>query len=248
MMSGETQITALIDQAARNASLNCVQTHAGDAAYIKLPPDWETYLASLPKKKRYSLRSARRDFELWLGERTARMHTATDSESLRTGMAILQQLHNARWQQQGQSGAFSHARFVTFHEQYAHLLLDASKLWLQWLTVDGEPVAALYQFVGENKIYFNQNGRQLGLPKKVRIGIVALTMAIEVAIQQGMHEFDLLAGDAHYKRLFANASRPLVQLRLTNKGVGGGTTGGFKEKLLQALIAAARFKRSLLPS
>jgi hypothetical protein len=137
---------------------------------------------------------------------------------------------------------------VTFHEQYAHLLLDASKLWLQWLTVDGEPVAALYQFVGENKIYFYQNGRQLGLPKKVRIGIVALTMAIEVAIQQGMHEFDLLAGDAHYKRLFANASRPLVQLRLTNKGVGGGTTGGFKEKLLQALIAAARFKRSLLPS
>ncbi len=241
MMDGDAQITALIEQAAQDVSLECDVTHAADAAYIKLPADWETYMATLPKKKRYSLRSARRDFELWLQDRTARMHTATDAESLRKGMAILRNLHSARWQQQGQPGAFSYARFVAFHEQYTRSLLDANKLRLQWLTVDDEPVAALYQFVGENKIYFYQNGRQMGLPNKVRIGIVILMMAIEQAMERGIREFDLLAGDARYKKLFANASRPLMRQRLVVADSG-------KERLLQTVLAAARFRRALLGS
>ena len=81
----------------------------------------------------------------------------------------------------------------------------------------GEPVAAVYNLIWSNKVYFYQSGRKTDVPPKVRPGVVLLAHAIRGAIEAGRREFDFLAGDSQYKRQMALASRPLVQIRVARR-------------------------------
>ncbi len=81
----------------------------------------------------------------------------------------------------------------------------------------GEPVAAVYNIVWNNKVYFYQSGRKTDVPPKVRPGVVLLAHAIRGAVEAGRREFDFLAGDVQYKRQLALALRPLVQFRVARR-------------------------------
>ena len=96
-------------------------------------------------------------------------------------------------------------------------LLDAKALALLWLTVRGEPVAAMYNIVWNNKTLFYQSGRKLDVPRHLRLGVVIICHAIRQAIEAGGGEFDFLAGEAPYKKQLALATRPLIQLRVAHR-------------------------------
>src|SRR5439155_20781139 len=93
-------------------------------------------------------------------------------------------------------------------------LLELGALELLWLSVRGEPVAALYGMAWGGKVYAYQMGRRLDVPARVRPGGVLLALAIRRAIEAGRREFDLLADRAPFKMQLTPTTRPLVQVRV----------------------------------
>jgi CelD/BcsL family acetyltransferase involved in cellulose biosynthesis len=193
--------------------------------YAALPATWDEYLARLSSSGRYLLRRSLRDFDRWARGR-AQVHVATDRDSLELGRRALYELHRERWREggnrDGYQGVFGSRRFRSFHEAVMPRLLARGALELSWVTVDGEPVAALYNLVWNDKIYFYQSGRRVGLPAGVRPGIVAHAWAIQRAIEAGRREYDFLAGTSRYKLLLSTAVRPMGRLVVshTRRAVG----------------------------
>jgi len=201
----------------RPSGCSVEQHHIDRSPYVPLPATWEEYLHSFNKKKRQSLTYALRDFHVW-AETDWSLTVAQTEEELERGLQILMKLHRQRWQADGHDGAFAAPRFRMFHEQFARQALRQGQLLLMWITVRGAPVAALYGFSADGKVYFYQCGRVLDVPTKVRLGIVLVIFALQLAMQRGLCEFDFLAGAAQYKQLFATAARPIFEVRLARRG------------------------------
>ncbi|MBI2804463.1 MAG: GNAT family N-acetyltransferase [Planctomycetes bacterium] len=202
----------LLGQALNRVGLTVASPITGAAPYIPLPRTWPDYLQSLHQKKRYVITRSMRDFETWTGG-AWKLHQARNTADLAEGSRILADLHNARWHADGETGAFQQRRFQAFHADVMQRLLEENRLELTWLTAHGEPIAALYNVIENNKVYFYQSGRRTDLPKGQRPGIVILAMAIQRAIASGRREFDFLAGPSQYKSQFAPLQRSLVELR-----------------------------------
>lgn len=179
------------------------------APYIPLPSSFEGYLAALPSADRYRVRRSLRDFDRWAGK-TAKLHWVATPEQLATGMKILEELHAERWQG---GGVFASERFHTFHQRVAPRLLACGELQLGWLEAHGAPVAAIYNVVTRGGVSFYQCGRALSVPRQIRIGVVLHLYAVQRSIEQGLKEYDFLAGSARYKRELSTAVRPIVALR-----------------------------------
>lgn len=200
------------------AGFPVTETTISSSPYVTLPANWDAYLAGLNKKRRQSLASAQRHFDAWAAGR-ARFHRAVDEASLHEGRDVLIDLHGQRWRAQGNVGVFNAPRFAAFHDEFMRQQLSSGGLELQWLTVNSRPVAVHYSIRAFGKVNYYQTGRVMEVPTDVRLGIVLVMRAMQDAIGRGDREFDFLAGEAQYKRLFTQTSRPIVQFRVARPGI-----------------------------
>src|SRR5690606_27068315 len=158
-----------------------------------------------------------RAFDAWTSGDASLQVVRTEAE-LERGARILRDLHAARWRADGQAGAFASTRFSAFHAEVMPALLSRGALELMWLCAHGEPVAAVYNIVWNDKVYFYQSGRRPDLPRQVRAGLVLHALAIRRAIELKRREYDFLNGGSRYKLDLALASRPLGTLRVRRRG------------------------------
>jgi CelD/BcsL family acetyltransferase involved in cellulose biosynthesis len=210
-LAGDSPFLPFLVEALRGVGLSCRQVVSGVASYIPLPDSWEKYLAQLPGSHRYYVRQSLRRFERWAGNRF-RLHEVRELADLAEGQRVLISLHQERWGVQ--RGKFASARFAAFHAALLPAFWAAGAAELLWLTVDDLPIAALYNFLWNGKVYFYQSGRRLDLPPGIRPGIVLHALAIQRAIATGRREYDFLEGGEAYKERLALAIRPLVDLRV----------------------------------
>jgi CelD/BcsL family acetyltransferase involved in cellulose biosynthesis len=189
-------------------SLRCT----GGAPHIPLPSTWRAYLAALSSSRRYLVNRSLRDFEAWAGEPLT-LTVAQSLSDLARMKPSLVSLHEKRWSGQHGSGAFASPRFAAFHDAVMPSLLSRGALELAELCVRGEPVAALYNIIWNDKVYFYQSGRRPDLPRKLRPGIVAHALCIQRAIAARRREYDFLNGESRYKTELALATRPIVVVR-----------------------------------
>jgi CelD/BcsL family acetyltransferase involved in cellulose biosynthesis len=218
MMNGDGPMPGLLADALRGVGLHAELTTTGAAPYLTLPASWDAYLKGLDKKDRYNVVRAQRDFEQWAGGE-ARVERVAGPADLERGKRVLVELHRQRWQPEAAGGTFRSPRFLAFHDRVLPRLLAAGALELLWLSVRGEPVAAMYNVVWGNKVSFYQCGRRLDVPKHVRPGSVLLAQALRAAIEAGRREFDFLGGVAPYKMQLTRTTRPLVRLRAARPGL-----------------------------
>lgn len=193
--------------------LACESQVCAKCPLIALPARWDDYLAALSSDNRYMVRRSLRDFERWAGKRWT-IEIARSHEDLARGKAILQRLHEHRWNSGGIDGAFSSTLFSRFHDLVMPELLSRGELDLRWLVVDGEPIAASYCVAHDNRLYYVQGGRSTDVPKGVRPGIVLHLHTIRAAIEAGRLEYDFLGGDARYKDQLSTSARSLIELRI----------------------------------
>ena len=219
MMDADQPIVHELRAALADSRLALEESVMMEAPFMNLPADWDAFLEAINRKRRNSLRSAMRHFEEWAAPTGYELHFADDAPSLDLGLDILSHLHAERWRQSAGGGVFSSGRFSSFHREYAARALRDGQLWLAWLTVGREPVAAIYCWTFSTKIYFYQSGRKMGLPPRIRIGIVILILFMQRAIREGMTEFDFLGGNAQYKAVFTDRTRQLVRFRLARSGL-----------------------------
>ncbi|XYI04099.1 GNAT family N-acetyltransferase [Sorangium sp. So ce1128] len=132
---------------------------------------------------------------------------------------MLVRLHAERWSAEGRAGVFASRRFREFHDEVMPAMFERGALDLAWLSARGEPVAALYNLVWNNKLYFYQCGRRVDLPKGLRPGTVIHAHAIRAAIAEGRREYDFLDSPCQYKLALSLSARPLVELRAARPSV-----------------------------
>ncbi len=208
---------ALADALGRRA-LTVTLSPRGRSPYIPLPGSFEAYLQALPSSRRYLVRRSIRDMESFAGGKLELAVARTEGE-LAAARGTLVALHEARWQKDERSGVFVSPKFSAFHGAVMPALFQRGALELSVLRAGGEPLAALYNVVWKDKVYFYQSGRRADLPGKLRPGIVAHAFAIRMAIEAGRREYDFLGGDMRYKQELALESRPIVELRAARRSL-----------------------------
>jgi len=201
------QLAARLQQHRWNGS----ETRTNICPFIDLAGlTWESFQAGLGPKHRYNfhrrVKNLNRDFD-------AGFECIEHEDQRSAALVTLVALHNKRMQERGGSDGLHSSELVGFHEELTRLALAQGWLRLFILTLNGEKAAALYGFMYAKTFYFYQSGFD---PRysPYSVGLIAMGLAIEAAIEGGAEEFDLLHGDEKYKSLWAKGRRDLVRMEL----------------------------------
>ncbi len=186
--------------------------------YISLPDTWDGFL----QRSSADLRSnIRRNRKALAQEGQIGYLMAVDDTTLNQALEILIDLHQKRWTEKGKPGVFLSQKFLAFHRTLLPLSLKNHWVKLYVLSLDQIPIAAIYNFKYNNKIYFYQSGTNIHLEKKISgkisPGFLLHSHCIEEAISEGLHEYDFLSGGSIYKRRWTKTSRDLMTIRLSSK-------------------------------
>lgn len=190
---------------------NTVHRRTGPNCWrIDLPPSWDEYLAGLSKDHRKQVRRAENRM-LASGRVVARRVDCLDD--LPEAQRILVDLHQRRRRSLGEPGCFASASFAAFHGAVMPDLLRAGQLHLDWIELDGKPLAAEYHLAGGGVIYAYQSGID---PDRLEVGPGQLShvVALRRAIEQGDRAFDFLRGDEPYKAHWRARPRRSLRIRV----------------------------------
>jgi CelD/BcsL family acetyltransferase involved in cellulose biosynthesis len=171
---------------------------------------WETYLDSLGSAHRYNFRRRLRNL---YKRHDVSFVQARDEAQRRDMLRTLITLHQKRWNGLSQPGAFDTPDLVCFHDEWSRLALQRGWLRLYLLSLDGLPAASLYGLRSGDVFYFYQSGFDPAYAKS-SVGMIVLGLAIKSAVEEGVHEYDLLHGDESYKFKWATGTRPLARFTL----------------------------------
>jgi CelD/BcsL family acetyltransferase involved in cellulose biosynthesis len=177
---------------------------------IELPATWEEYVASLSKSHRKQVRRVERrlsqDGDLVLRRV---MHSA----ELEKGLAILTDLHQRRRASLNEPGCFADPRFAGFLSVAAARLLATDSLWLYWIELAGQPIAAEFQLAGNGVTFAYQAGVA---PEALdeEPGRVINIATIQQALAARQRGFDFLRGDEPYKAHWRAVPRASLELRI----------------------------------
>jgi hypothetical protein len=194
-----------------------ITSHSITCPLIQLPPTWEDYLSSVSKSMRYSIqRSVRKISKKYL----VRYETVRDHSSLQDAMGDLSRLNRWRLKSKHLHGAFRDSTFTQFHERVAQLLFQSNKLDLSFLNVDNQRIAALYNFIYNDRCYHYQSGFD---PRwsKYSPGKVIFAFSIKEAINNNFKEYDLLRGVEDYKFSWVNTTNLCFTNTIFNRSVKG---------------------------
>jgi CelD/BcsL family acetyltransferase involved in cellulose biosynthesis len=248
-MSSEDPFGPLLVTALHARGVAAELRQTGECPYVPLPATWDEYLHALGSTRRYVVTRSLRELDKWAGKGGWELCRARTAEELGQGRRILRELHEERWSAAGRSGVFSSARFTRFHDSVMPGMLegqDGTSLELAWLMARGNPIAATYNIVYGDKVYFYQSGRRVDLPKGLRPGIAMHALAIRGSIEAGRHEYDFLGGASRYKRDLALAARPLVSLRAVATGLRAYAVDTAR-RVAEMAIARVRVARGAAP-
>jgi CelD/BcsL family acetyltransferase involved in cellulose biosynthesis len=149
-------------------------------------------------------RRLNRDYDV----RFEQMHT---EEQSREALDLLIQQHNTRWSARGGSDAFHTPGLIAFHREWIVSALKRGWLRLYLLRLDEKPAACLYGLRHLGTFYFYQSSFDAAyMPSSV--GLIAMGLAIQRAIEEGAEEYDLLHGSETYKSHWSHHSRDLARL------------------------------------
>ena len=201
--------------------------------YIPLPGEWDEFLASLSPKTRRNVRYYRNN----LGRQgSVEIEEVNTPEQLREVMQDMIRLHQQRKQQVGYAGRFSSQAYTMFHDEICNRFLEAGRLLLVFLKVDGKRIAFFYNFTFQGRVNVYQSGFDIDW-SKYSIGALLMGHLIEMAISRGNRFIDFLRGHEEYKYHWTDQQRRLGDFvayndslrgsftRLWGQGLSGAKTG-----------------------
>ncbi len=177
------------------------------SAVLRLPRDFDTYLARLSSKDRHELKRKRRRISREHPDATIRRATTdTLEEDMRTFVAMHREA-------EGLKGHFMRPEVATFFYRVARSLDRLGWLRLDFLEVAGRPLATTFSFEYNGTFYlynsaFDPEWRRLSP------GVVLVSYLIEEAIGSGLERFDMLRGPERYKYQLGAEAVPLHNVRI----------------------------------
>jgi len=173
--------------------------------YLELPTQWDEYLQSLGKKRRYKIKAYRRKLEEAFPEQVSYQQINTQAE-LEASLADLFALHQQAQQAQGRNGAFADKTRQLFHREICRQFLAKDRLRLYFLKVNNKPIAMVYSFFYGGKVSFYTTGFDLQWSAHSP-GQQIIYYVLEQLINEQAQEFDFLRGDESYKFMMTQTVR-----------------------------------------
>jgi CelD/BcsL family acetyltransferase involved in cellulose biosynthesis len=177
---------------------------------IRFPENWEAYVSTLSRSRRERVRQlCRKKFETG----HARVRTVECPEDLVEGLEVLRDLHQRRRQSLGDRGCFACPRFEAFVREVAERFYHLSRLRLQWIELDGKPVAVEFDLAGGDTVFYYQSGIEPELLDE-KPGWLGTIGALRRAMWEGYRRFDFLRGDEDYKSHWRAEPYALIEIRI----------------------------------
>jgi CelD/BcsL family acetyltransferase involved in cellulose biosynthesis len=179
------------------------------SAVLRLPDDWDTYLAGLSSKQRHELRRKRR--RLGRDYPDAVFRTATE-ESLERDLKTFVEMHRGA---EGYKGHFMKPEIATFFERIARAFMPLGWLRLDFLEIGDRAVASTFSFERDGVFYLYNSAFESDAAS-VSPGFVLVSELIKSGIERGVRAFDFLRGPERYKYELGAQAVPLHNVRLVN--------------------------------
>jgi CelD/BcsL family acetyltransferase involved in cellulose biosynthesis len=205
---------AAVAAVAGHAQLRCAVQPCQRIAYLRLPPDWDAFLAGLSANRRSQLRRKRAKLA---AAYPTRFFIWDDAGRLAEAVQHLAALHRKRWRDVSES--FASREYLELHLSGMRAALPRDELRLYCLEIAGELRAMLYAYRLRRRIFVVQAGFD---PQYARLspGAVLLDHALEHAIAEGNEIVDFLRGEHEYKERLASDRRETLRVSAFRPTVG----------------------------
>ncbi|MFP5298160.1 MAG: GNAT family N-acetyltransferase [Actinomycetota bacterium] len=180
------------------------------AAQLRLPPDWESYLASLEAKERHELKRKRR--RIGRDHPDARVRRSTP-ETLDADLKTFVAMHRGT---EGLKGHFMRPEIATFFERVGRAFCELGWLRLDFLEIGDTPIATTFGFELEGTFYLYNSAYEPDA-KRLSPGLILVSHLIEDSIERGLGMFDFMRGPERYKYQLGAEAVPLNNVRVLNR-------------------------------
>jgi CelD/BcsL family acetyltransferase involved in cellulose biosynthesis len=162
----------------------------------------------LPSRVRTRLRHTIGGVERRFGPVT--VSEAVTVEEAHRFFTTLKDLHIKRWGDQPNGNAFDMPFFERFHHELISRCFADGLIQLACVKAGSMTLGLLYNFVYQGRVSFYQSGINYAAAERGdSIGLAVHALLIDRNARQGRAIYDMLAGDAQYKRSLAGLTIPL---------------------------------------
>ena len=173
---------------------------------IDLPDSLATFLRDVSgKKRRSNMRRILRRVE----SEGVTHEWITDADDALEAYEQLADLHTRFWNARGEAGACASEVFSSFQRTMIRTYARQGRLWLQRMSLCGQPVAVSLEIEAGGQIYSYLGGVDPDFNRLSPGGLTVLKV-VERAARKGFESVDLLAGDYGYKHRYATRELPVT--------------------------------------
>ena len=174
----------------------------------------EGYLDSLSKNRKAQIR---RCIKVYEEKSVIALQEARNKSEALLFFDRLKQLHTERWQIRNKKGSFANSKWECFHRTLIESRFDDGEVQLIQVGNKEGAIGYLYSFIWRRQVYVLQTGFKVSRDKRLMPGYVTHVYAIAHNKEKGMETYDLMHGDAVYKRILCNSSSELYWVSLQRK-------------------------------
>jgi hypothetical protein len=128
----------------------------------------------------------------------------------RNFFAEMKELHIRRWRNQPHGDAFDTPFFERFHHELIARSFPERCVQLARVSAGPKTLGLLYNFVYQGRVSFYQSGINYAVAERGdSLGLLVHALVIGHNARRGQAIYDMLAGDAQYKRALAGITTPL---------------------------------------
>lgn len=200
---------------------------------ILLPHNYDSYLASLSKKFRSTIRY--RTNKLTKNFHVNLLRT-THEEEIEPHLERFFAMHQTRWVREGSSGSFCSARKRRFYRDISVGFLQRGWLRFYHLEVDGIIRASQFGFAFGGVLHSLQDAfdHEFHPPGVGGMGVILRAMVIRECIGERIYRYDFLGGVEEFKTRWNTTTHYVQRIRVGATGLAGAL----------AFLLAARVSKS----
>ncbi len=218
MIDASSKTINLLESISHNMKFLHIIADKVESPYIRLNSGYDDFLNGLSSMMRHNIRTNERRLESCNDAAFSKTDGVSEFDA---DFEELVRLHQCRWESRGLHGSFSKDRFREFQRMVMPYILKNGHLELRFLSVSGKKIAALYNILYNNKIYFYQSGLDAAFDRKLAAGLLLHNHSIKEAVSNGLKEYDFLPmGNLDsYKKHWTKDCRYVCNIYMARPGI-----------------------------
>lgn len=168
-----------------------------------------------------------------------RIDVAETEIDRRLAFERIKDLHAKSWARRGRAGVYANAALSSFHERLMRASPEAVSLCT--IFAGDEIIGGLHNFIHNDRVLNYQSGFRYEADNRMKPGLVSHALAAQYYLDAGYAVYDLLAGEARYKRslsavgeslstVIAERDNPRIRFRAALKRVKTALSGSAKTR------------------